>query len=191
MARILIVDDRDAVLTTVSRVLGLEGHEVHKAHTIDDGIDALRTAYQKKHPYHVILIDLRFENYTGTSINPEVAGMKVLDVALEDPFLEPIIMTAFPSIETAQESVNRGVFRYLIKGEGESIPTDELVKTVELAVANRELIKALAGSISELKGALRSIDVLNLEEAKRYAEMCQILAEKAYEQLLQARGRKL
>jgi len=191
MARILIVDDRDTVLTTVSRVLSLEGHDVHKAHAVDDGIDALRTAYQKKRPYYVILIDLRFENYTGKDIDPEVAGMKVLDVALEDPFLEPIIMTAFPSIETAQESVNRGVFRYLIKGMGESIPTDELVRTVELAVANRELIKALAGSISELKDALRNIDASNLEETKRYAEMCQILAEKAYEQLLQARGRKL
>ena len=189
MAKILIVDDRDTVLITISTVLKLEGHEAHRAHTVDDGIDALRKAFKKNKPYHVVLIDLRFDNYTGTDLNPEVAGMKVLDAALKDPFIEPIIMTAFPSIETAQESANRGVFRYLIKGDGESIPTNELVRTVDLAVANRELIKALYGSIKELRKAIDMMDSNKLETGRSYADTCQILAQKAYDQILQARGR--
>lgn len=190
MAKILIVDDRPNVLTTIASLLELEEHEAHKAHTVDDGIDALSTAKTNDTPYHVVLIDLRFDNYTGSDISPEIAGMKVLEAALEDPFIEPIIMTAFPSIETAQWSVNKGVFRYLIKGDGDAIPTDELLRTVNLAVAYRKLIKTLHISIAELKTVIQKLNPTNITTARNYAETCQLLAQQAYDQLLHARGRE-
>jgi len=184
MAKILVVDDELEVRRTFSTMLGRAKHEVVTAGDVQHGIEALQRARQERHPYQVALIDLRFENFEGTEHEKERAGMLVLDEALKDRFLEPIIMTAFPSVPTAREAVAKGVFRYLIKGDnkhGKSM----LMEAVDLAHAHHECLVSLAEAIGRLDVLVRRTD----DEAKTESQLCATLAKESYSHIMRLRGR--
>ena len=197
MALILVVDDREEACESIKASLQTRDHAVHTLQRVDDGIKALRHCRDRDdwpfdEPYAVAIIDLRFDKgYDGTDF--EVAGMHVVKEALQVPFLEPIVLTAFPSVVTAQEALEKGVFRYVTKAE--RLHDDEhfikrLVKVVDLALENREVMKTLHESLAELRRCFRS---MKSEKEKgtllSAAEFYLGLAEKSYDIILRARGR--
>ena len=186
MARILIVDDEMEVRRTFSTMLTRKGHEVVTAGNIQLGIEALQQAKMDSKPYQTVLIDLCFENFDGTEKERENAGMQVLDEAIKDPFLEPIIMTAFPSIPTAREAVAKGVFRYLIKGDTTSGISD-LMEAVRLSLEHHRCIHDLAISIEHLEGSIKK----TAPTSRMELELCVTLARQSYFQIMRLRGRKL
>jgi len=121
--RVLVVDDEDAVRRGVERVLTAQGMEVDGA---SDGSEALELARSKE--YDVMLIDLRM---------PKVGGLEALArIRHEKPDLATVVMTAYPSSDTAVEAMRLGAVDYLSK----PFEPEQLLATVDHAVNAQQRI---------------------------------------------------
>ena len=101
-ATILVVDDEEVVRRSHLRVLRSEQCHVEVA---DDGEQALRA--MEVQPYDVVLLDLRM---------PGIDGMTVLKTMKRRwPESEVVVITGYPSIDTAKEAIRLGACDYLAK----------------------------------------------------------------------------
>lgn len=111
---ILVVDDDEAV--RLSHLRSLTGAHC-KVEAVWNGNEALRV--MERHPFDVVLLDLRM---------PGMDGMSVLETIKKRwPECEVVIITGYPSIETAKEAVRRGAYDYLAKPVG---PNDVLTAAI-------------------------------------------------------------
>ena len=101
-ANILIVDDEEVVRLSQLRTLA----DAHcNAAVAWNGTEALRA--MERQPFDLVLLDLRM---------PGPDGMSVLKTIKERwPESEVVIITGYPSIETAKEAVRLGAYNYLAK----------------------------------------------------------------------------
>jgi CheY-like chemotaxis protein/predicted transcriptional regulator len=112
---VLIIDDDETVRKTLPTTLK---HAGFKADTASDGRTALEKS-QLKH-YDLALVDIRL---------PDMEGTKLLKLLREkNPEIIEIIITGYPSIESAVLAVNEGADAYLIKPLN---PSDLLAKIRE------------------------------------------------------------
>jgi DNA-binding NtrC family response regulator len=101
-ARVLVVDDEEVVRRSHLRVLSSVQCDVE---AVCDGEQALSAMEAKR--YDLVLLDLRM---------PGVDGMTVLrTMKARWPDIEVIVITGYPSFETAKEAVRLGAFDYLAK----------------------------------------------------------------------------
>jgi two-component system, NtrC family, nitrogen regulation response regulator NtrX len=101
-ASILVVDDEESILTSVSSILQDEGYEVAVAKT---GADALR-AYTMDPP-DLMLLDIWM---------PEMDGMETLRRVRElVPTAQVMMMSGHGSIETAVKAIKLGAYDYIEK----------------------------------------------------------------------------
>jgi DNA-binding NtrC family response regulator len=115
-ASILIVDDEEVVRR--SHLRSLAGTGCH-AEAAQDGDEALRVMEQ--HPFDVILLDLRM---------PGRDGMDVLKIIKQRwPNSEVVVITGYPSIESAKEAVRLGAQNYIAKPVG----PEDLIKAANEA----------------------------------------------------------
>ena len=99
---LLIVDDDQVARELLAETLGREGYRVRVA---GGGEEALALAGAE--PFDMALVDLRM---------PDLDGLAVLkQLAMIQPDLPVVILTAFATIETAIAAVNAGAFDYLSK----------------------------------------------------------------------------
>ncbi|MCX6564955.1 MAG: response regulator [Candidatus Aminicenantes bacterium] len=100
--RILIVDDERSVVQSIALALAGDAVEVE---TVLSGEDALiRTAAVK---YDLIICDLMM---------PGLSGLDLLKSLREFRPTTPVLMiTGYPTIKTAEESVKMGAFAYITK----------------------------------------------------------------------------
>lgn len=113
--KILVVDDDEVVRLSYLRSLA-DAHWI--VESAWDGNEALRAIKEKA--FDVVLLDLRM---------PGVDGMEVLK-AIKDkwPETEVVIITGYPSIETAKQAVRLGAHDYLAKPVG---PDDVINATMD------------------------------------------------------------
>ena len=103
--KILVVDDEEIVRLSHIRTLASVHCDVEM---VPDGNEALRVMEQR--PADVVLLDLRM---------PGMDGMAVLKAIKQTwPETEVVIITGYPSIETAKEAVRLGAYDYLAKPVG-------------------------------------------------------------------------
>ena len=101
-ARLLLVDDNDALRATCADSLSADGWDVVP---VASGEAALAALAGQSFP--VALVDL---------ILPDMGGLAVLSALKErDPSAEVILMTGFASLDSAVEAVRRGAYDYLCK----------------------------------------------------------------------------
>ncbi len=118
---ILIVDDEEVV--RMSHLRTLEGLHCHVEEAWN-GQEALRA--MERHPFDVILLDLRM---------PDLDGMSVLKIIKERwPECQVVIITGYPSIETAKEAVRLGAYDYLAKPVG----PDDVIKAANAAMLQKK-----------------------------------------------------
>jgi DNA-binding NtrC family response regulator len=100
--RTLVLDDDDAMLHTVVRCLR------GTVRLIDEAIDCERALELfATHRHSVVVLDLRM---------PKMDGFEVMQRIHEiDPRTQVIMVTGYPSIEAAQQAVNRHAFGFLTK----------------------------------------------------------------------------
>lgn len=104
-AKILVVDDDEVVRTSFLRSLASAHRKVEATW---NGKDALRA--MERDPFDVVLLDLRM---LGAD------GMTVLKTMKEKwPDSEVVIITGYPTLETAKEAVRLGAYDYLAKPIG-------------------------------------------------------------------------
>ena len=100
--RILLVDDDPALLDSLRLFLESEGHRVHTAETLDEGLRLAATL-----PLQVCLLDRNLGMDSGVDALP-----KLLELA---PRLRVVMLTAHGRVEDAIEAMARGASDYLVK----------------------------------------------------------------------------
>jgi DNA-binding NtrC family response regulator len=101
-ANILVVDDEEVVRRGFQRVLASGCRHVETAGTGEQALQAMETR-----PYDIVLLDLRM---------PGMDGMSVLKTMKRRwPEGEVIVVTGYPSVETAKEAIRLGACDYLAK----------------------------------------------------------------------------
>jgi DNA-binding NtrC family response regulator len=91
-----------AVNNNIRKILASEGYHVDQAVTKAEALESI-----DRHPYQVILLDLRI---------PGVKGLELLQVIAEkQPDAKVIIITGYASIDTAVEAARIGAIDYLPK----------------------------------------------------------------------------
>ena len=126
-SNVLVVDDDEVVRLSHLRSLKSVSCD---AEAVEGGEDALRM--MERHPFDVVLLDLRM---------PGMDGMAVLRTIKEKwPASEVVVITGYPTIETAKEAVRLGAYDYLAKPVG---PV--------------EVINATGGAITRKKWALHEM----------------------------------
>ena len=120
--RILVVDDEEIVRRSYCRVLN--GAECNTA-AAPDGDNALQA--MERESFDVVLLDLRM---------PGPDGMTVLKSIKENwPRSEVVVITGYPTIETAKEAVRLGAYDYLAK----PVDPDKVVNAAHGAAMHKRL----------------------------------------------------
>lgn len=103
--KILIVDDEEVVRRSFMRILGTPDYQVKAAANWKEVAEAMQ-----EEPFDVVLLDLRM---------PDMDGITVLRALKQRwPESEVIMITGYPSIETAKQAVALGAYDYLAKPVG-------------------------------------------------------------------------
>lgn len=119
-ANILIVDDEEVVRHSHLRSLASTGCNTVVA---ENGKTALEVMEQ--HSFDVVLLDLRM---------PDIDGMDVLETIKHRwPDSEVVIITGYPSIESAKQALRLGAFDYLAK----PVAPDEVVRAANDAMVQK------------------------------------------------------
>ena len=124
-AKVLVVDDEAVVRESYLRTLDGVRYNVRAAL---DGAEALRMM-EAEH-FDVILLDIRM---------PKMDGIEVLrQIKKRWPECEVVIITGYPSIETAKEAVRLGAYNYLAK-----------------PVGPQEIVEAATGAMTQKRWAMK------------------------------------
>ncbi len=122
-ARILLIEDDAAIVTTLRRVLADEGYEVTVEKTGDAGL-----VRAKADAFDVVVTDLKLPGLNGLEL--------VRELHVARPRLPILMMTAHGTTETAIEATQSGAYDYLLK----PFEMPEMLKLVGQAVAASRLM---------------------------------------------------
>jgi putative nucleotidyltransferase with HDIG domain len=151
-AKILIVDDEEAIREVVSTLLEAQGHECA---SVSNGL--LAQEFLKTHSMDLVLSDM---------VMPEMDGMRLVEwMRQTDPDVPVIMVTAMHDLSTALEAIRRGAYDYILK----PFEKDQLYVGVRRALEHRQLVlerynyqRTLEIQVEErtaqLKGALEQIE---------------------------------
>lgn len=121
--RILVVDDEAGMLEVCEDILAeLKGTEV-----ITEQVSTKAAQRLKKENFDLLITDIRMPNMDGVELLRQARA--------QDPQLVALILTAFPNVETAVETMKLGAVDYITKP---FIP-DDLLATVRRLVESRQL----------------------------------------------------
>ena len=120
-ANVLVVDDEQIVCNSCRRILSLQGHNVQTALS---GREALRKVEEDK--YDVVIADWKM---------PEIDGMEVARIVKKNhPDIVLIMITGYPTVESAVKAIRLGVSNYVPK----PFDPDELTQALKKALNERK-----------------------------------------------------
>jgi len=115
--KILVIDDEQIVLDSVSQILTDENYEVDVSLSGRKGLD-----WAIERPYDIVLTDIRM---------PDIGGMKVLrDVKRIKPSLPVVIITGYSTTKSAVQAMKLGAGDYIEK----PFEPEELIESVSRAL---------------------------------------------------------
>lgn len=116
--KILVVDDEVELRKLIVKLLTLEGYAVTQADSGEGALDLLQ-----KEEFPVVLTDLKM---------PGISGLDLLSrVKTIDSTIEVILLTAYGNIEDGVESIKRGAFDYITKGDEDNKILPVIAKAFE------------------------------------------------------------
>lgn len=120
MADILALDDvRDATIL-IGKILTKKGHTVQCFSEEDKAL-----AYAKENKIDLAILDIKLEKMSGVEV---LALLKEIQ-----PDMKAIMLTGYPTVETAREAISLGADEYCVK----PIDRDELEEKVEKALMSK------------------------------------------------------
>lgn len=148
---ILIVDDDEDICESLKKILSINGYKVK---TLLKPKNALLELGEKT--YHLIILDLKM---------PEISGEELLkEIRKKDPDISVIILTAFPSVDSAVHALHNHAFDYIKK----PFNNNDLRGKVRSALISKGLIfepdEELNNKIGMKVRELRSKNRLTLKE---------------------------
>ncbi len=118
--KILVVDDEDNVFHSIRKVLSRKGYSVSQALTVPDAVRLMM-----EDTFDLVITDLMI---------PGTGGLELLQIIRDHyPELNVIMITGYPSIESAVKATRLGAAAYLPK----PFTPDELTQATECALAAR------------------------------------------------------
>jgi len=133
--KVLVVDDDPQVCKTVSMILQEHGYHVQAFTQARQAIQAVR-----KGPFDIALVDIKM---------PDLNGLELVEkIKAEDPKVAPLVMTAYPDIQTAAETMRLGARDYITKPFRE----DQLLQAVERVAQDLGLIYTNEQELNRLIG---------------------------------------
>jgi EAL domain-containing protein (putative c-di-GMP-specific phosphodiesterase class I) len=149
-AKVLLVDDDEAILRGYSRLLTKHGFQVVTAGDGDAAQRALTTG-----AYDVIVTDIDM---------PKLDGIELLERARRHDLDVPVLLvTGAPTLETAIQGVERGALRYLLK----PVDPGQLIKAAADAVRLRRIARAKREAL-DLAGGEARVAVVHHDLAARF-----------------------
>ena len=142
-ARLLVVDDEENIVLTISEVLRLEGYDVDVASSGSEAVGLLDSGAH----YDLILTDLHMDEGDGLSLLEEVRRRSPLTIV--------VVLTGFAAVESAIAALRHGAYDYLTK----PCIIAELTHTVSRGIDHRRLMLAereARGRLEELNRELES-----------------------------------
>jgi len=123
---ILIVDDDRTILKSLREILESEGYSVETVQTSQEAIEKTKTQF-----YNLALLDIKL---------PDMEGTKLLKAMHEtSPKMVKIMVTGYPALQNAVESLNMGADAYLMK----PVHPQEMLKVVEEKLKEQEEAKSM------------------------------------------------
>jgi len=168
---VLVIDDEQIVLDSVSAMLTDEGYEVDTTLNSRQGLD-----WAMERPYDVLLTDIRM---------PDIGGLRVLrDVKRVKPSLPVVIITGYATVKLAVQATKLGAADIIEKpfepeellkalssalgsakdvDEQSLIHKEEMSKVLERAESDDEFFASL------LENAINALDEYNLTKPEKLA----------------------
>jgi PAS domain S-box-containing protein len=137
--RILLVDDDQNLLTSLSDILNFKGFETLRAPTGEKALEIIANQ-----SVDVALIDLRLEDTSGLEL--------IHEVKLQSSFTECILLTGYASQESAVEAIRFGAFGYFQK----PLDIDQVILSIQQAVQKSQTAKSLAFNERRLRALLEN-----------------------------------
>lgn len=132
--KILIVDDEEAILDTVSKFVSHIGYEVVTAKNGKEALEHLR-----KEPFTILVTDIKM---------PEMNGFELMEIVrVEFPDIHIIVMTGHGASYTFTDVVSAGATDYLPK----PFSFDEMRAKVNRVVREKRLVRDLMQNSVELE----------------------------------------
>jgi DNA-binding response OmpR family regulator len=139
-ARILVVDDEQAVRHTLTKLFARMGYQTTEAASGQAALEQI--AHQR---FDLVILDLKM---------PEMNGTEVLKTARPlAPDTVFILLTAYGTLDSAIVAIRYGAFDYLLKPS----PVQEIVQAVEAGLAERRRRRHLDEPVALLERALISL----------------------------------
>lgn len=113
MSKIMVLDDVMDAVVLIKRILERKGHEVF---TFTEEEDAL--SHARSENVDLAILDIKLKKMTGVEV--------LEDLKKINKNIKVIMLTGYPTLETARESVNLGASEYCVK----PIDKDELERKV-------------------------------------------------------------
>ena len=124
--RLLIVDDDEAILRNLEKILRLEGYETDIARTGFEAIEKTKTNF-----YNLALLDIKLPDMEGTEL------LKRMHETF--PKMVKIMVTGYPDLENAIASLNSGADAYLIK----PVSVQRLLDVVKQKLAEQKSLEEM------------------------------------------------
>ena len=121
MAKILVLDDVSDAAHLIRRILEETGHTVYPF--TEEG-EAL--SFAAEHPVDLAILDIKLKKMSGVEVLAELKRLA--------PAIRAIILTGYPTIETAQASLQLGAAEYCVK----PIDNEELARKVNRLLAFKQ-----------------------------------------------------
>jgi len=148
--QILIVDDEKIMRDSFSRILTKEGYQVQAVASGEEAIERFN-----REPFDIVLLDIKM---------PGIGGIKTLQRLKEmDPGVTILIVTGYPSIETAVEAIKLGAYDYITK----PFTPDVLRVAINRALERKSLLTENLHLRRQLKAKNESDVIIGQSEAMR------------------------
>ncbi len=152
--KVLVVDDDPQVCKTVSMILTEHNYHVQSYSQPRQALQAVR-----KSPFDIALIDIKM---------PDLNGLELVEkIRSEDPRVAPIVMTAYPDVQTAAETMRLGARDYLTKPFREEqllISVERIAQELGLIYTNEQELNRLIGQRIRQERLKQSLTLRQLSE---------------------------
>jgi PAS domain S-box-containing protein len=154
MGKILVVDDEESIRITLSAFLIKDKHDVQMAEDADKAIELFG-----KTDFDVVVSDIILPRMTGVDLLKAIRKIS--------PYVQVVMMTGRPTVETASESLRAGAFDYLFK----PIRKESILKTVRNALKVKLLEEQNLKHQEELEHLVEERTRSLRESEKRYRQL--------------------
>jgi two-component system, response regulator YesN len=128
MLKLLIADDEQIILDGISESIDWGSYGIEVAGTATNGVDALEMA--KRHCVDILITDIKMPGLGGLELIKEINGLK--------RGIRVLLISAYEQFDFAQEAITLGALSYLTKPLKKQKIIDEVLKTRDGILAERQ-----------------------------------------------------